>query len=46
MKCIFTIVVLVLSLLSMTDARKFNEETRNKALRNTRRVQQSYGSPR
>ena len=46
MKCIFTIAVLVLSLLSMTDARKFNEETRNKALRNTRRVQQSYGSPR
>ena len=46
MKCLFAIAVLAFSLLSMTEARKFNEETRNKALKNTRRVQQSYGSPR
>ena len=45
-KVLFTIAVLALSLLGMADARKFNEETRNKALKNTRRVQQSYGSPR
>jgi hypothetical protein len=38
---------MALSLLSCeVDARRFKDELTNKALKNTRRVQQSYGSPR
>jgi hypothetical protein len=43
----FALVVLALSLLvTIAQGRKFTDEIKNKALKNTRRVQQSYGSSR
>jgi hypothetical protein len=45
---LIALIAVLMSMLlpSTSEARKFKEETRNKALKNTRRVQQSYGSPR
>ena len=50
MKALFKAAVLLSTLVAClfgeSEARKFTEETRNKAIKNTRRVQQSFGSPR
>ncbi len=50
MKALFKAAVLLSTLIAClfeeSEARKFAEETRNKAIKNTRRVQQSNGSPR
>jgi hypothetical protein len=43
---LLAIFALLMCLVGETAARKFDEETKNKAIKHTRRVQQSYGSPR
>lgn len=43
---LFLYIAALCLLIQVAVARKFNDEFKNKALKNTRRVQQSYGSSR